>query len=62
MVKIQVGSQGKALADFKQYRTSIRYTRQVLGASMPISVNFVTNLCGKDQWPHLRMSENIWRH
>lgn len=27
--------------------------------SLTISVNIITNVCGTDQWPHLRMSENL---
>lgn len=62
MAKILMGSHGRTLADFelRVERINIGHTRPMLHAFLPISINFITNLCGKDQWPHLRMSENVW--
>lgn len=56
-----MGSHGRTLADFELCveRISTGHTSKVLHALLPVPVNFITNLCGKDQWPHLRMSENM---
>lgn len=62
MAEILMDFHGRTLADSELHveRINIGHTSKVLHALLPTSIKFITNLCGKDQLPHLGMSENVW--